>query len=151
MRKYREELKKIKFSNGGKYKLNGITYDFSNTCTVDYWLLSIFLVVSTSKTAQDRIEKSSINQNLYFVFNEIKNCIFDNNWNKARLVWTNFSGFNGKQIDGRFYYDYFGTLSAAFVEKMNDNQLFTFNYKCKLNCTFNGKEMTESSNFFSLK
>ena len=152
MRKYRNDLKDIKLCNGGSAYANGQNVRFVNTCTIDYWLLAIYLVVGNSNLAKERIlSKSSTNIELNNVLDKIKSFLLVNDWNLARLEWTNFIGLKGKLQNGTLYYDYYNTLSPAFVDKWNQYQLFTFDYKCKKSCPINGDQKTESSHEFCLK
>jgi hypothetical protein len=152
MRKYRNDLKVIKLCNGGSANINGQNVCFVNTCTIDYWLLAIYLVLDNSNIAKERIlSKSSTNTELNSVLDKIKSFLLVNDWNEARLEWTNFIGLKGKLQNGTLYYDYYTTLSTAFVDKWNQYQLFTFDYKCKKSCQINGDQKTESSHEFYLK
>ena len=151
MTKYRNDLKYIKFSNGGSVCFNGINFHFSNTCTVDYWLLAITLYLNNSSLAKQRIsDKSSVSMDLNKVLVNIKNFIMDNQWNMARLEWATFIGLKKKIINGEVHYNFFDKLSLIILEKMGNYQSFFFKYKCKKNCFTNGEEKNELSHDFLL-
>jgi len=118
MRKYRNILKDIKLCNGGTEIIDGKSYCFSNTCSIDYWLLSIFLVLSVSSIANKRaLDQTSNSIELYKVFVKIKDFIQKNNWNSARLEWANFIGLKKKIINGSIHFDCFASISIAFLKK----------------------------------
>ena len=123
MRKFNLELKHIILSNGGSATVNGRNYHFLNTCSIDYFLLAVYLICSSSKKIYERSHSNQPTSRLYKTFLAIKEHLMTNKWNLARLEWAKFSRM--KCIinqDNSITFDYFLTTGEAFADKISEFQ-----------------------------
>ena len=150
MRKFRDDIKHLTLSNGGTFKKNGIVYHFANTCSVDPWLLTIYLICCSSRIDLEHSTVNSCSRVLYETFLKIKKHLLKNDWNMARLEWAKFSETNEvTNSDNSRTFDFFLTPEEAFGNKMHHFQSFSFEYRCKKNnCTINGQIKKHTSSFF---
>ena len=153
MRKFNRELKHISFSNGGSISFQGIIYHFCNTCSIDYFLLTIYLICSTSDTSNERLNRNE-NQNstaLNLAFKNITNHLKKNDWTSARFEWaktTNMRFFTNS--DNSITYDFFLNLEESFGNIMHVYQTFIFDYHCcKDKCSVNGIKKQQLSSSFT--
>ena len=142
MRKYFNDLKDLVLTNGGKIALNGKTYVFLNTCSIDYLFISILVY----KIPTDRV------CSLDNCFRKIQTFLKNNNWDMARLEWAIFSKIEPTEnlFDGSFTYNFLETLNYAFLDLMEKYQEFSYEYKCpNQKCSVNSIAKTDvSSKFF---
>jgi hypothetical protein len=153
MRKFSHELKQISFTNGGSVSVDGIVYHFVNTCSIDYFLLAVYLVISVSKIAKERLNS---NQSPYSIalnraFQNIANHLKKNDWNSSRLEWAKTTNMRRlENHDKSITYDFYLSVEEAFGNIMRYYQTFCFEYHCKKkDCLTNGVIKKQFSSSFS--
>ena len=153
MREYCDILENVIFKNGGTLELDGETYVFLNTCSVDYFLLCVYLKTSTSKIIDARLNCESLSNDLCRCFDKISNYLKNNQWDLARYEWATFIKMEPvkNDYDGSITFNFLKKLSFAFCDVMDYYQKYNFNYKCAdSECNINGVEKTETSCKFFL-
>ena len=118
MRKFNEKIECIEFCNGGSVRLDGISYNFVNTCSIDYFLVIVYLV--TSKRIEYRAGLQNSTSDLYKTFLEISDRLKINDWNEARLCWYRFNNNSSFSSNGTITVDFFLTIEEAFFNKMKN-------------------------------
>jgi hypothetical protein len=153
MRKFGKELDHISFSNGGSITANGIVYYFANTCSIDYFLLAVYLIICVSKIAIERLNSNNSPNSIALnrAFTNIANYLKINDWNSARLEWAKTTNMRRlENQDKSITYDIYLSVEEAFGNIMKSYQTFSFEYHCKKkDCLTNGVKKKQLSSSFS--
>ena len=109
----------------------------NNTCTIDYFLYSIWLSTKLSKKCKERIQTLAVSKSLL----EIIDCIENKEWDKAKTKWLidicnkepvaikkNKSSKDNNTI--KYEFDVYGGEFEHFLQYINRIQRYTSKVKC---------------------
>ena len=99
------QLRNLTLCNGGTIYLDQKKYLSKNTCSIDYFLIIIFLLIKNCKYAK-------LENNLDSCFFKIFTYLTLNNWEKARYQWFKFCPNLGKIYQN---FDWFMSEGDSFV------------------------------------
>lgn len=125
-------------SNGGKYK----TISIRNTCSIDYFLIIIFIVYNN--------HRKYFNEELVSCFNKIHRFITLNYWNFARFEWLNFSELT-KHIVIDNTHDWFLSEYQSFYSTYGKYQSYSWKFLCSNGNSCRNHNRCETSNSFIFK
>lgn len=129
-------------SNGGNFVSNSMNYYIINTCSIDYFLLIIFLLY----------DKNDQNKSIFddtFIMDIIQ-YISLNDWNIARLKWIEYNQIPKKIIcqKNNIVYNCFLSEYESFYKTISTFQSFTWFCKCpSKHCKLNVMTKQNSSAF----
>jgi hypothetical protein len=133
-------LKKLKLKNGGSIKLtNGITVKSKNTCSIDYFLIIIYLLYPKYKW----FKSEWLN-----VFKNIFEFVLEENWDLARIEWSQYAfAFQQDQFPPKIenLWDWKGSEYESFSQVLNSYQEFSWSSTCENQRCKNNKTHTSSS------
>jgi hypothetical protein len=122
-------------SNGGSFQFENNMITFSNTCTLDYYLLIWVILSKTNKLLKNIFHRENIDE-FYKNINRITQNIVAKKWNSARLVWSKYISKNFLSTTKMITYNYFGSEMDAF-SGFHCIQTFKYLFKCtETNCRF---------------
>jgi hypothetical protein len=111
---------------GGKITTNNyIGYKIIETCTIDYFLLFIWLSTKLSDQILKRLDESLIERSLIEKLKQIIICVDANDWNKAKSIWI-IDVLN--LIPQRKIFSTFGQEFDFFIKHLRNLQ--TLYYSC---------------------
>ena len=113
-------------------KWGGISEDnqtsFTNTCTIDYFLLAFWTGFKLSSYDLSKNE-------MYFKIKNIIDSIEENNWNRAKSIWV----FEIMKCRKTKYVSTYGSEYEKFITYYKNLQLYSLNLECSLCCNYNLK------------
>jgi hypothetical protein len=140
------------FSNFGTLEIENTKTIFTNTCSIDYFLLIIFFCTENCGQIEYRSLLQNFQAEYYKVFLKIHSHIKKNEWNQARFVWAIFNK-NKSTLNGNLTsYDFYLTFADSFLNKLHLLQKFSFFCGCsdKL-CQKHGNQLKITSHDFGFR
>ena len=139
-----EKLKKLKLTNGGDFVIGKKKYNSINTCSIDYFLIIIYLLIESSNNL-GIFEKNSGN-----CFFKIYAFIAENDWHMARYEWFKFCP-SLKIIQKGLKFNWFMSEFDSYLRAFQKYQTYYWEENCdneqKPNCFLRTKITKESSCF----
>jgi hypothetical protein len=137
--------------NGGSIAKTNSTkaISFTNTCSIDYYLLIWFIVYKLKKYTF-----KNCNDTFHCVITKIVTHIEKNQWSEARYQWSIFNKMknSNNNDDSEIHYDYFSSEAESYIHAHNDYQTFRWSYICDNKCCDLGKDnITETSSGFIIE
>ena len=139
-------------TNGGRFKMNGKSVPFINSCTIDNYLYALWFlshVLHTNQTFAENIPKIPQSN----VILELIEYIDSNKWDEAREIW--YLKMMNEDLSGKKIVDFFGEVEEFFINYMLCFQTHNVYQLCSLKCILNGNLIiSENSgiiNFAKLK
>ena len=143
---------KIEFSNGGQLEINKTITKFYNTCSIDPFILAIYICVQFGHQIKDRSNDIASSQVFYKLLLKIHQNIYENNWNKSRYDWAQFNDIQSRYEKTVCSYDFYLSIGQAFLNKVKEFQKFSFTFGCSdKRCVKNSTEVNVQSDYFCFK
>ena len=124
--KYISDCKHLVLQNGGKFSIDNIEYYAVNTCSIDYFLIIIYIIRLNHIENFNQIKNIEIGK----VFERIYNYLSLNDWQKARIVWLEYCIGLEKIIKKNNVYDWFLSEYESFFVYFRSNQFYSWISKC---------------------
>ena len=125
--------------NGGFFIVDNKKIGFINTCTIDYYLLSFWVMnylIKDFKKAMPALEHTTS------IINIINN-IEIGQWDMARQIW--YSDVMKMSLFGKKQVNFYGTVEDFFLQYMKLYQKHDLIQKCTRGCIYNGNLIVEEN------
>ena len=125
--------------NGGFFIVGNKKIGFINTCTIDYYLLSFWVMnylIKDFKKAMPALEHTTS------IINIINN-IEIGQWDMARQIW--YSDVMKMSLFGKKQVNFYGTVEDFFLQYMKLYQKHDLIQKCTRGCIYNGNLIVEEN------
>ena len=140
----------ISISKMGKFIINNEECYSVNTCSIDYFLIIIYIIRSNHKDQFNQLKNTEIGN----VFESIYIHLSYNDWQKARIAWLNYCPGLEKAIKKNNVFDWFLSEYESFFVFYRSNQFYSwiskYNNKSGQLC-INSFETTKHSYTYILK
>ena len=146
---YISSCENLILKNGGQFYIGNKEYFSVNTCSIDYFLIIIYIICSNH---MDLV--SLLKNEISTVFEKIYVNLSSNEWQKARLAWVEYCPELRVVIQKNNVFDWFLSEYEAFFVYYRSNQFYTWISKCDNlipPLCENSLEMTKNSYTFILK
>jgi hypothetical protein len=142
----------MEFSNGGTLEMEKIKTIFINTCSIDYFILVIFLCTEFGEIIRKRSLEVNSTQDFYKLFIKIHDHLKNNNWNLARLEWANFNQMQFTVENKSPKYDFYLSIRDSFLSKVIFLQTYSFYCACSNEmCTKHGNSVKVTTDAFTFR
>ena len=116
-------MKKLTLTNGGEFYIGKHKFKCYNTCSIDYFLIIVYLLVESTCELGKFEEKSG---NLFL---KIFAFLSDNDWNMARNEWFNFCP-DLKHIQKKSNFNWFLSEFDSFFRYFRIYQTYNWESYC---------------------
>ena len=125
---YIESCKILHLENGGQFFIDKKNFFSLNTCSIDYFLMIIF-IIQTNHTEKTKLLKDDI-RNLFETIYALLSC---NEWQKARITWLEYCPSLERSIKKKNVYNWFLSEYEAYFFNYRNNQFYSWITKCNNN------------------
>ena len=116
----------LNLQNGGSFIMDNKEYFSMNTCSIDYFLIIIFIIRMNHMEQFNQLKNIEIGN----VFEKIYGHLSCNDWQMARLAWLEFCPGLKQTIKNNNVYDWFLSEYEAYFVYYRCNQFYSWTSKC---------------------
>ena len=117
---------------GGKFSYKGFEINVINTCTIDNYLFSFWVLNKLIPRFSERILQIRQSEAIQEIINDIES----HQWDNARQNW--YTKVMLKDISNKKQIDFFGTVQEHFIQYMYIYQTHDLIQDCSKDCIYNG-------------